>query len=185
MASTYRRTDSPYIWIGSKDAAGKWKSTNTGYRQDNIGDRKQAEQLAKRKSLEEMSTNQPSTNIGAEGLALTPRPIVYTKDADLGNAGRCAALLTCRISVSALTGIPSLLIKRWPGRPPRGMPHRRDDLAGSLGLFEYGAQTLARRSVKIRCSQPSFRQRQRPRCNRRITCAPWTGRSLRERQYRL
>jgi hypothetical protein len=56
MASTYQRTDSPYIWIRYKDAAGKWKSSNTGYRQDNIGDRKQAEQLAKRKSLEEMST---------------------------------------------------------------------------------------------------------------------------------
>jgi integrase len=58
MASTYKRTDSPYIWIRYKDAGGKWKSANTGYRQDNIGDRKQAEQLAKRKSLEEMS-NKP------------------------------------------------------------------------------------------------------------------------------
>jgi hypothetical protein len=50
MASTYKRTDSPYIWIRYKDAAGKWQSKNTGYRHDNIGDRKQAEQVAKRKS---------------------------------------------------------------------------------------------------------------------------------------
>jgi integrase len=56
MASTYRRTDSPYVWIRYKDAAGKWKSSNTGYRQDNLGDRKQAERLAKTKSLEEMAT---------------------------------------------------------------------------------------------------------------------------------
>jgi hypothetical protein len=47
------------------------------------------------------------------------------------------------------------------------------------------AQTLERRSVKIRRSQPAFRQRQRPRCSQRITCVPWTGRSCRERQYRL
>jgi hypothetical protein len=56
MASTYQRPDSPYIWIRHKDASGNWKSTNTGYRKDNIGDRKQAEKLAKRQSLEEMST---------------------------------------------------------------------------------------------------------------------------------
>jgi isoleucyl-tRNA synthetase len=31
---------------------GAWKSANTGYRQDNLGDRKQAELLAKQKSLE-------------------------------------------------------------------------------------------------------------------------------------
>jgi integrase len=54
MASAYERTDSPYIWIRYKDAAGKWQSKNTGYRQDNIGDRKQAKQLVKKKSLEEM-----------------------------------------------------------------------------------------------------------------------------------
>jgi integrase len=55
MASTYSRTDSPFIWIRYKDAGGAWKSTNTGYRRDNPGDRKQAELLAKRKSLEEMA----------------------------------------------------------------------------------------------------------------------------------
>jgi integrase len=58
MASTYRRADSPFIWIRYKSDAGVWKSANTGYRQDNIGDQKQAELLAKRKSLEEMA-NKP------------------------------------------------------------------------------------------------------------------------------
>jgi len=56
MASLYNRSDSPFIWIRYKDAAGKWASKNTGYRQDNIGDRKQAEIVAKRKSLEEMAS---------------------------------------------------------------------------------------------------------------------------------
>jgi integrase len=58
MASTFNRPDSPFVWIRFKDGAGKWKSANTGYRQDNIGDRKQAELMAKRKSLEEMA-NKP------------------------------------------------------------------------------------------------------------------------------
>jgi hypothetical protein len=49
----------------------------------------------------------------------------------------------------------------------------------------YGAQTLKRGSVKMRRSHTAFRQRQRPRCSRRITCVPWTGRSRRERQYQL
>jgi integrase len=56
MASTYLRADSPYIWIRYREAAGKWKSKNTGYRKDNLGERKQAERLAKAKSLEEMSS---------------------------------------------------------------------------------------------------------------------------------
>jgi integrase len=65
MASTYLRKDSPFIWISYKSVSGLWKNTNTGYRQDNIGDRKQAEKLAKRKSLEEMA-NKPST-VGGHG----------------------------------------------------------------------------------------------------------------------
>jgi hypothetical protein len=99
-----------------------------------------------------------------------------------GNAGRCAALLTCRISVSALTDIPSLCIKRWPGRPPRARPTAAMTSPVRLVCCAYGEQTLERRSVKIRRSQPALRQRQRPRCSRRITCVPWTGRSCRERQ---
>ena len=56
MASIYKRKDSPFLWIRYKDAAGKWKSTNTGYRRDNPGDWKQAKMVAKRKSLEEMES---------------------------------------------------------------------------------------------------------------------------------
>ena len=59
MASIYPRKDSPFIWIRYKDSSGKWKSTDTGYRWDNIGDRKQACLLAKKKSLEEMA-NKPA-----------------------------------------------------------------------------------------------------------------------------
>jgi hypothetical protein len=61
MASIYQRADSPFIWIRYKDANGAWKSANTGYRQDNIGDRKQAKQLAKEKSLQEMATKPVNT----------------------------------------------------------------------------------------------------------------------------
>jgi hypothetical protein len=56
MASIFDRPDSTFIWIRYKNAAGVWKSKNTGYRKDNIGDRKQAEIVAKRQSLEEMAT---------------------------------------------------------------------------------------------------------------------------------
>jgi hypothetical protein len=47
MAGTYRCPDSPFIWIRYKSDSGAWKSANTEHRQDNIGDRKQAELLAK------------------------------------------------------------------------------------------------------------------------------------------
>ena len=55
MASTYRRKDSPFIWLKYKAPSGAWKNKNSGYRWDNIGDRQQAERLAKKLSLEEMS----------------------------------------------------------------------------------------------------------------------------------
>ena len=42
--------------------------------------------------------------------------------------------------------------------------------AVSAGLH---LRCLERRSVKIRRSKAPFRQRQPPRCNRRITCVPW------------
>ena len=80
-----------------------------------------------------------------------------------GNAGRRAALLTCRISVSALTWIPSLRIKRWPGRPPRARPTAAMISPDRLVCCAYGAQTLERGSVKIRRSHTAFRQRQRER----------------------
>lgn len=53
MASTYLRPDSPYIWIRYKDATGKWKNANSGYRKDNLGDRRNAKLVAREKSLEE------------------------------------------------------------------------------------------------------------------------------------
>jgi len=56
MASLYLRQDSTFIWIRFKGANGAWKNASTGYRQDNIGDRKQAKQLAKEKSLQEMAS---------------------------------------------------------------------------------------------------------------------------------
>jgi hypothetical protein len=43
MASTYYRPDSPFIWILYKSADGKWKRVNSGFRRDNLADRKQAE----------------------------------------------------------------------------------------------------------------------------------------------
>ena len=77
MASTYKRADSPFIWIRYKSDSGPWKSANTGYRQDNIGDRKQAAQLAKRKSLEEMA-NKPvrvASHLGGLGVILDKRAL--------------------------------------------------------------------------------------------------------------
>jgi hypothetical protein len=43
VASTYRRVDSPFIWIRYKSDSGTWKSAKIGTVKDNIGDRKQAE----------------------------------------------------------------------------------------------------------------------------------------------
>ena len=63
------------------------------------------------------------------------------------------------------------------GTSPEGTTHPAKISPDRLVCRAYGAQTLERRSVKIRRSQPAFRQRQRPRCSRRITCVPWTGRS--------
>jgi hypothetical protein len=56
MASIYLRPDSPYIWMRHKDSSGKWKSTNTGYRKDNVGDKRQAELLARERTVEEHAT---------------------------------------------------------------------------------------------------------------------------------
>jgi integrase len=56
MASTYLRPDSPYIWISYKTSADKWRRISSGFRRDNPGDRKQAQRLAQRKTLEEMQS---------------------------------------------------------------------------------------------------------------------------------
>jgi hypothetical protein len=61
MASIYKRKDSPFFWIRFKDSAGAWKSANTGYRKDNLGDRSQVKKLVRMKSLEEMA-NKPARN---------------------------------------------------------------------------------------------------------------------------
>jgi hypothetical protein len=70
MASIYLRKDSPFIWIQYKDAQGKWKCVNSGYRQDNIGDRKQARLLAKEKSLLELANKPVNTGRCWEDWAL-------------------------------------------------------------------------------------------------------------------
>jgi hypothetical protein len=61
MASLYLRKDSSFIWVQYKGENGAWKSASTGYRHDNIGDRKQAKKLAKEKSLLEMANKPVNT----------------------------------------------------------------------------------------------------------------------------
>lgn len=51
MASTYLRDNSPFIWLKYKGDSGKWSGKATSYRQDNIGDRRQAELLARKQSI--------------------------------------------------------------------------------------------------------------------------------------
>jgi hypothetical protein len=64
MASICQRKDSPFSWMSYKDPNGRWKNINTGYRKDNFGTMKQAELLAKEKSIEEQRSRPVST--GAE-----------------------------------------------------------------------------------------------------------------------
>jgi hypothetical protein len=68
VASTYKRADSPYIWIQHKDASDAWRNSNSGYRRDNPGDRVQAEKLAKRKSLEEMANKTARVTVHLQKL---------------------------------------------------------------------------------------------------------------------
>jgi hypothetical protein len=56
VASTYIRPDSPFVWIRYKDTKGKWRNANSGYRKDNIGDRRQAKLVAREKTLEELAS---------------------------------------------------------------------------------------------------------------------------------
>jgi len=55
VASTFYRPNSKYIWIRYKDANGKWTSSSTGYRRDNLGDVRQAGLVARQKTLEEQA----------------------------------------------------------------------------------------------------------------------------------
>jgi hypothetical protein len=56
MASLYLRPDSPFLWMRYKDASGKWKSANTGYRKGNVGDERQADLLVREKTVQERAT---------------------------------------------------------------------------------------------------------------------------------
>jgi integrase len=98
MASTFTRPDSPFVWLRfkEKDAAGvwKWRSRKTGYRKDNFGDRRQAEELAKDVSRdariaaasEEVDRAEASEDSGgADGLGGTEGAV---DGARAGGAGR-------------------------------------------------------------------------------------------------
>lgn len=61
MASTYRRPNSPFIWIRFKDETGKWRGKATGYRGDNPGDVRQAKMVARRHSETERIRTPHST----------------------------------------------------------------------------------------------------------------------------
>src|SRR5260370_16337855 len=56
-----------------------------------------------------------------------------------------------------------MVIKRWPGRPPRARHTTPMISLDRLVCRAYAAQALKRRSVKIPRSQPACRQHQRPR----------------------
>ena len=75
-----------------------------------------------------------------------------------------------------------MVIKRWPGRPPRARHTTPMISLDRLVCRAYGAQALKRRSVKIHRLQPVCLQHQRPRCSLRIIGMLWTGRSCRRRQ---
>src|SRR5271157_6017339 len=53
-----------------------------------------------------------------------------------------------------------VVIKRWPGRPPRARRITPMISLARLACCAYGAQALKRRSVKIHRSQPACRQHQ-------------------------
>jgi integrase len=53
VASIYLRKDSRFCWIRLKRPDGTWESKATQYLKDNIGDRRQADLMARRASIEE------------------------------------------------------------------------------------------------------------------------------------
>ena len=68
-------------------------------------------------------------------MALTPSPVIYTKDADLGQRWRVSGsfdLPDQRICADRHTEPAH---QASAGTPSEGMPHCDDDLAGSLGLL--------------------------------------------------
>ena len=75
MASTDRRADSPFTWIRYKSSSSAWKSANIGYRQD----KKQAELLAKGKSLEEIVATKPTAAYDSKWATSFITGDVFTK----------------------------------------------------------------------------------------------------------
>ena len=84
---------------------------------------------------------------GAEGLALTPRPVIYAKDADqLGQrrqARRSFDLPDQRICADL---DPEPAHQALAGTSSEGTPYCGDDLAGSLGLLCVWGANLGERS---------------------------------------
>jgi hypothetical protein len=72
---------------------------------------------------------------GAEGLALTPRPIIYTKDADLGQRRQECRSFDLPDQRICADRHPESAHQALAGTSSQGMPHRGDDLAGSLRLL--------------------------------------------------
>jgi hypothetical protein len=72
---------------------------------------------------------------GAEGLALTPRPIINTKDADLGQRRQVCRSFDLPDQRIRADRHPESAHQALAGTSSQGMPHRGDDLAGSLGLL--------------------------------------------------
>lgn len=50
MASIYTKKGSSFFWLRYKDATGRWRGKQTGYRLGNLGDQRQAKLLARKQS---------------------------------------------------------------------------------------------------------------------------------------
>ena len=88
-----------------------------------------------------------------------------------------------RNSVSSLCGSPRRITNRSAGRPPTAWVRRRaKSMTRPVRLAKSGA-TSGKRSPKVWCPHAGLRHRQRASLSRRITLAPWTGRSCNCRTY--
>lgn len=92
MASTYLKPGSPWIWLRYKSTEGKWKARPTEYRPGNMGDRRQAELLARKITEEEQIARSTGGNNGRRfsewvvpwiestyGSSLNSTPAVYKR----------------------------------------------------------------------------------------------------------
>jgi hypothetical protein len=68
-------------------------------------------------------------------LARTPRPIIYTNDADLGQRGQVCRSFDLPDQRICADRHSEPAHQALAGTSSEGMPHRGDDLAGSLGLL--------------------------------------------------